>query len=104
MENIAVALGSEFKIYLPQLIPQILRVLLHDTSRGRSVTGKLLLALQKFGSTLNDYMHLILPPIVRLFDPSTPGLTTKPISAVVWRKVLLVFFMIFELGPCLEPL
>ena len=25
-------------------------------------------------------------------------------SAVVWRKVLLVFFMIFELGPCLEPL
>ena len=39
VENIAVALGSEFKIYLPQLIPQILRVLLHDTSRGRSVTG-----------------------------------------------------------------
>ena len=65
VENIAVALGSEFKIYLPQLIPQILRVLLHDTSKGRSVTGKLLLALQKFGSTLNDYMHLILPPIVR---------------------------------------
>ena len=31
VENIAVALGSEFKIYLPQLIPQILRILMHDT-------------------------------------------------------------------------
>ena len=31
VENIAVALGSEFKIYLPQLIPQILRILLHDS-------------------------------------------------------------------------
>ena len=73
VENIAVALGSEFKIYLPQLIPQILRVLLHDTSKGRSVTGKLLLALQKFGATLNDYMHLILPPIVKLFDSNSQG-------------------------------
>ena len=27
-----------------------------------------------------------------------------PISAVVWRKVLLVLFMIFELGPYLESL
>ena len=68
VENIAQALGSEFKVYLPQLIPQILRVLMHDTSQGRSVTGKLLLALEKFGSTTNDYMHLILPPIVKLFD------------------------------------
>jgi hypothetical protein len=31
VENIAVALGSEFKIYLPQLIPQILRILMHDS-------------------------------------------------------------------------
>ena len=73
VENIAQALGSEFKVYLPQLIPQILRVLMHDTSQGRQVTGKLLLALEKFGSTTNDYMHLILPPIVKLFDsPEVP--------------------------------
>ena len=42
-------------------------------STDRHVTGKLLSALQKFGSTLNDYMHLFLPPIVRLFDsPEVP--------------------------------
>jgi hypothetical protein len=47
--------------------------LFFDSSPDRSVTGKLLSALQKFGTTLNDYMHLFLPPIVRLFDsPEVP--------------------------------
>ena len=68
VENIATALGSEFKIYLPQLIPQILHVLMQDTSRDRQVTGKLLTAIQRFGNTLTDYLHLFLPPIVKLFD------------------------------------
>jgi hypothetical protein len=40
VEHIAVALGAEFKIYLPQLMPQILRVLIHDTSKDRTVTVK----------------------------------------------------------------
>lgn len=30
--------------------------------------GKLLQAVQKFGSNLEDYLHLLLPPIVKLFD------------------------------------
>ncbi|XP_046427062.1 serine/threonine-protein kinase mTOR [Neodiprion fabricii] len=67
VEHIAVALGAEFKIYLPQLMPQILRVLTHDTSKDRAVTVKLLLALQKFGNNLDNYLHLVLPPIVKLF-------------------------------------
>ncbi|XP_059477089.1 serine/threonine-protein kinase mTOR [Neocloeon triangulifer] len=68
IEHIAVALGSEFKVYLPQLIPQILRVLTHDNSKDRQVTLKLLIALQKFGGTLDEHIHLVLPPVVRLFD------------------------------------
>lgn len=68
VEHIAVALGSEFKVYLPQLMPQILRVLVHDTSEDRKVTKSLLHALQKFENNLDDYMHLIIPSIVRLFD------------------------------------
>ncbi|XP_055375785.1 serine/threonine-protein kinase Tor [Condylostylus longicornis] len=70
IEKIAIALGCEFKHYLSQLIPQILRVLQHDTSKDRTVTIKLLQALQKFGNTLDDYLHLIVPPIVKLFDGS----------------------------------
>lgn len=67
VEHIAVALGAEFKIYLPQLMPQILRVLTHDSSKDRMVTVKLLQALQKFGNNLDNYLHLVLPPIVKLF-------------------------------------
>nr|ALE20544.1 mTOR [Leptinotarsa decemlineata] len=73
LEHIAVALGAEFKVYLPRLIPQILRVLNHDTSKDKIHTMKLLEAMYKFGNNLEDYMHLILPPIVRLFDaPDCP--------------------------------
>lgn len=68
IEHIAVALGSEFKIYLPRLIPNILRVLNYDASKDRNVTIRLLEALKKFGNNLDDYMHLILPPIVKLFE------------------------------------
>lgn len=70
VEYIAVALGSEFKVYLPQLMPQIQRVLAHDTSKDRKVTEKLLCALQKFEDNLDDYMHLVIPSIVKLFDAS----------------------------------
>lgn len=70
VEHIAIALGSEFKVYLPQLMPQILRVLAHDTSKDRFVTEKLLFALQKFEDNLDDYMHLVVPSIVKLFDAS----------------------------------
>lgn len=68
LKHIAVALGAEFKIYLPRLIPQILRVLNHDTSKDKLYTIKLLESMHQFGNNLDDYMHLILPPIVRLFD------------------------------------
>lgn len=69
MEKIAVALGTAFKVYLSQLMPQILRVLTHDISKDRMVTIKLLQALQKFGNNLDEYLHLIIPPIVKLFQP-----------------------------------
>merc|ERR1719500_361769 len=70
VEAIAMALGSEFKVYLPQLIPHILRVLTHDSSRDKQVTLKMISALVKFGATLDDYIHLVLPPMVKLFDSS----------------------------------
>nr|QXN57741.1 serine/threonine-protein kinase [Bemisia tabaci] len=70
VENIADSLGAEFKNYLPQLMPHLLRVLTHDTSKERAVTVKLLQALPMFRNNLDEYLHLILPPIVRLFDSS----------------------------------
>jgi FKBP12-rapamycin complex-associated protein len=43
IEQIVGALGTEFKIYLPQIIPQILRVFMHDNTQGRVVTAKVCL-------------------------------------------------------------
>lgn len=40
VEQIVTALGTEFKIYLPQIIPQILKVFMQDSSDNRAVTGK----------------------------------------------------------------
>lgn len=68
LEKIVKALGGEFKVYLPPIIPNILQVFHHDDSKNRIVTEKLLNALQQFGASLEDYLHLILPPIVKLFD------------------------------------
>ncbi|BFZ23557.1 hypothetical protein BsWGS_26596 [Bradybaena similaris] len=73
IEQIVNALGTEFRIYLPLIIPQILRVFMHDTSENKIVTSKLLKALEMFDGNLDDYLHLLLPPIVKLFDnPENP--------------------------------
>merc|ERR1719341_2396332 len=80
VEAIAVALGSEFKVYLPQLIPHILRVLSHDSSRDKQVTHKMLSALIKFGATLDDYIHLVLPPMVKLFDSAEVSWSVRKTS------------------------
>ena len=101
IEHVALALGAEFKMYLPHLVPLILRVLTHDASKDRSVTGiyslsedsvsreglrhcrccwstgKLLQAVQKFGSNLEDYLHLLLPPIVKLFDATDVNINVR---------------------------
>ncbi|XP_059160425.1 serine/threonine-protein kinase mTOR-like [Physella acuta] len=73
IEQIVNALGTEFRMYLPQIIPQILRVFMQDNSENKIVTAKLLKALELFDGNLDDYLHLLLPPVVKLFDnPDNP--------------------------------
>jgi FKBP12-rapamycin complex-associated protein len=66
IEKIAIALRDEFKIYLPDLLPQLLRVLSSDRTEHRRPTVKVLHALETFGSNLDDYLHLVIPAVVRL--------------------------------------
>jgi len=40
LEQIVGALGTDFKLYLPHIVPHILRVFLHDTTPGRTTTAK----------------------------------------------------------------
>lgn len=58
VEHVALALGAEFKMYLPHLVPLILRVLTHDVSKDRGVTGNLLsLSLHSFVHHFNWFSN-----------------------------------------------
>ena len=48
-EEIAAALASEFKLYLPQIIPHALKIFMYDDSHGKSVT------LQVIGFLLSNF-------------------------------------------------
>ncbi|KAJ3083694.1 phosphatidylinositol kinase- protein kinase tor1, partial [Quaeritorhiza haematococci] len=73
VESVAVALDGEFKVYLPTLLPQMLQIFEADSSDRRLPTQKCLHAMIIFGSNLEEYLHLVLPVIVRLFErPDLP--------------------------------
>ncbi|KAI9341262.1 armadillo-type protein [Zopfochytrium polystomum] len=73
VEAIAMALDAEFKIYLPTLIPQLLLIFDADVGERRSATQKALHALNIFGLNLEEYLHLVIPVVVRLFEkPDAP--------------------------------
>ncbi|XP_078489638.1 serine/threonine-protein kinase mTOR-like [Ciona intestinalis] len=76
-EKIASALSSEFKLYLPQIIPHALRIFLYDDSPGKAVTLDLLHALQVFGVNIDDYSHLLLPPMMQLLRATTTPINIK---------------------------
>lgn len=68
IESIARSLEGEFKIYLAGLLPLMLGVLDKDVSTKRQPSEKIFHALLVFGSSGEEYMHLIIPVLVRLFD------------------------------------
>ncbi|KNC98625.1 uncharacterized protein SPPG_06307 [Spizellomyces punctatus DAOM BR117] len=73
VEAIAIALDGEFKVYLPTLLPQMLQIFDADTSERRQPTQKVLHAMITFGSNLEEYLHLVVPVVVKLFEkPDVP--------------------------------
>lgn len=70
IENIAKSLEGEFKVYLADVLPLMLGVLDTDarTDAGKAACQRVLHAFLVFGSSAEEYMHLIIPVIVRMFD------------------------------------
>lgn len=85
---IAYALEGEFKIYLPQLLPLLLQVFETDDSEKRQPTLEVLTAFKRFGATLEEYLHLVLPVVVRLFE--------KAEAPMPLRKVFSFLFISFR--------
>ncbi|RKO90751.1 armadillo-type protein, partial [Blyttiomyces helicus] len=73
VEAVARALDGEFKLFLPTLLPQMLQIFEADVSEKRQPTQKVLHAMVIFGSNLEEYLHLAIPVIVKLFErPDVP--------------------------------
>ncbi|KAF3761262.1 hypothetical protein M406DRAFT_52619 [Cryphonectria parasitica EP155] len=73
VEAISRSLEGEFKVYLAGLLPLMLGVLEREVSAKRIASEKVLHAFLVFGSSAEEYMHLIIPVIVRTFEkPSNP--------------------------------
>ena len=69
VEEISAALKDEFKSNLQDLLPQILDIVNFPiTQDNAEVTIKVLQALEGFGTQLTDYIHMVLPAIVRIFE------------------------------------
>ncbi|KAI1764494.1 FAT-domain-containing protein [Hypoxylon sp. FL1150] len=68
VEAISRSLEGEFKIYLAGLLPWMLGTLEKDTTTKRIPSEKVLHAFLVFGSSSEEYMHLIIPVIVRTFE------------------------------------
>eukprot|EP00158_Paraphelidium_tribonemae_P009901 Partr_v1_DN28994_c0_g1_i3_m24719 putative Phosphatidylinositol 3-kinase len=73
VESIAKALDTEFKVFVPLLLPQLLQIFETDMSTRRVPTEKTLESFAAFGSNIEEYLHLVLPAIMKLVEkPDVP--------------------------------
>jgi FKBP12-rapamycin complex-associated protein len=78
VEAISRSLEGEFKIYLAGLLPLMLGALEKDVSTRRLPSERVLHAFLVFGSSSEEYMHLIIPVIVNVFEkPQQPSFIRK---------------------------
>lgn len=68
VEAISKSLEGEFKKYLAGLIPLMLDTIEQDNTPRRQPSERILHTFLVFGSSAEEYMHRIVPAIVRLFD------------------------------------
>lgn len=92
VEKIAVALEGEFKVYLPTLLPLMLVSFDSDFSERRLPTlQRILHAFGIFGANLEEYLHLVIPVIVRTFERSDAPMQIRrhaiQITGVLCRKI-----------------
>ncbi|GLD98608.1 hypothetical protein PINS_up007325 [Pythium insidiosum] len=69
VKKLANSLGEKFRVYLPDLVPQLLRVI--RTERDNSSRPRTLLVLKtavSLGRLLDGYLHLIIPALVSLIE------------------------------------
>ena len=73
VEAISKSLEGEFKRYLANLLPLILGIIEKDTDPRRESSIRILHTFLVFGSSGEEYMHMIIPAVVSMFEnPAAP--------------------------------
>ena len=72
LEQLSHNFHDEFRTYLPQLLPRIVTILA-DAERRTDYTyvPHVLHAIESFGSSIEDNLHILLPALMRLISPNT---------------------------------
>lgn len=74
IEELSLALNEEFKPFLSQIIPQMMKVLRKrdkinkNKYDGQSLSAKILSTLITFGRYLEDYLYFVVPSVMRLVE------------------------------------
>lgn len=68
IESISRALDGEFKMYLPEVLTLLLNVFEKETSETRDTTLHVLKCFVIFKSNIEEYVHIIIPSIVKMFE------------------------------------
>ncbi|KAL2916207.1 phosphatidylinositol kinase-related protein kinase tor1 [Polyrhizophydium stewartii] len=94
IENISSAIEGEFKTHLPTLLPIMLQIFDTDSSEKRQPTHRLLRALLVLGPIIEEYLHLVVPAVIRLIERTEQSVPLRQ-KAILFlgqlsRKVRLV--------------
>ena len=77
VEALSRSLVGEFKAHIAKILPLMLNVLEKDSSVRRIATDRVLRTILIFGSTGEEYMHLIIPALVRMFQKQANPVVTR---------------------------
>ena len=76
-EEIASALSSEFKLYIPEILPHLLHIFMYDTSTDKAVTQQVCIIYHSYSLLLFAALHPLLNSsksraraILRAYSPS----------------------------------
>ncbi|KAF9482580.1 atypical/PIKK/FRAP protein kinase [Pholiota conissans] len=85
IEALGKALDAEFKPFLPAIIPLILKVFEGELTEKRITTQiKVFDAFLTFGANIEEYLHLVIPIIVKSYERS--DVVERPESLIALRK------------------
>ncbi|ODQ63316.1 FAT-domain-containing protein [Nadsonia fulvescens var. elongata DSM 6958] len=82
IEAISRSLQGEFKIYLPRILPLLLGLIEKDKAHAGVASTKVLRSFVIFGSAIEEYVHLIIPNIVRMFEFPNANIRRTAIESV----------------------